>query len=252
MAEVSIIIPTKDRPDLLRRAVRSVLNQTYEDWELFIINDSDKKLEIDIQDPRVQSCNNKNKPGANGARNTGIKLAKGEFIAFLDDDDAWEQYKLMKQLRIMKSTNAILCYTGKKIVIQKKNKMRLQSSYRSYFLSPIFTLQLYNFIGTTSSIMIRRENNNFLLFDENLHSLQDYDFYLKLAQRGKIVGIPEGLVTYFFDDSLSHVSINKKSLLNSIKTIYLNQRGIYRFSILVGLIFILIQKIYKDIYYKII
>ncbi len=72
MAEVSIIIPTKNRPDLLNRAIISVLNQTYEDWELFIINDSDIAVSMNSSDARIHQTDNKNKPGANGARNIGI------------------------------------------------------------------------------------------------------------------------------------------------------------------------------------
>ena len=82
MAEVSIIIPTKSRPKLLERAVYSVLKQNYKNWELFIINDSEIKISNDFSDPRIQITNNNNQPGANGARNTGINLAKGKYIAF--------------------------------------------------------------------------------------------------------------------------------------------------------------------------
>ena len=116
MAKVSIIIPTKNRPDLLKRALASVINQSYQDWELFIINDSDTEVSINSSDPRIQIIKNNNKSGANGARNTGINLARGEYIAFLDDDDLWEKNKLEKQFEIMKNTGAVLSFTGKKIV----------------------------------------------------------------------------------------------------------------------------------------
>ena len=121
MTEISIIIPTKDRPILLKRAINSILKQNYQNWELLIINDSSTKMSINIEDPRIKIVSNNNKPGANGARNTGINLATGKYIAFLDDDDIWGQDKLLKQLKIMDSTKAILCYTGKNIIIQRKN-----------------------------------------------------------------------------------------------------------------------------------
>ena len=165
MAKVSIIIPTKNRPDLLKRALASVINQSYQDWELFIINDSDTEVAINSSDPRIQIIKNNNKSGANGARNTGINLARGEYIAFLDDDDAWDENKLSKQVKMMDSSSTILSYTGKKIIYQKNNISTTKYSYKSHFLSPQFTLLLHNYIGTTSSIVIRRnlcnDNNNF-------------------------------------------------------------------------------------------
>ena len=173
MAEVSIVIPTKNRPQLLNRAINSILKQTYEDWELFIINDAEKEATINFSDTRIQIINNKNKTGANGARNTGINLATGNYIAFLDDDDAWHEDKLLKQVNLMDTTKAILCYTGKKIIYQKKNTSITRFSYRTHILSPQFTLQLHNYIGTTSSIIIRRDlcNGN-INFDEKSQETQ--------------------------------------------------------------------------------
>jgi len=251
MAEVSIIIPTKSRPKLLERAVYSVLKQNYQNWELFIINDSEIKISNDFSDPRIQITNNNNQPGANGARNTGINLAKGKYIAFLDDDDTWRQDKLLKQVEIMNTTKSILCYTGKNIIIQKENISFKQYSYKTCFISPKITLQLHNYIGTTSSVIIRSDVfNDIIKFDEEINSLQDYDLYLKLVDKGEIAGIPEGLVTYYFDDSIKHISVNNKAMFFSAWKIYRKQRGYARLSILIALLVIIIQKYYKINYYK--
>ena len=251
MAEVSIVIPTKNRPQLLNRAINSILKQTYEDWELFIINDAETKATINFSDSRIQIINNKNKTGANGARNTGINLATGNYIAFLDDDDAWHEDKLLKQVNLMDTTKAILCYTGKKIIYQKKNTSITRFSYRTHILSPQFTLQLHNYIGTTSSVIIRSDAlYDGIVFDESLHSLQDYDFYLQLVEKGSFVGISEGLVTYYFDELIQHISARKITLFNSAWKIFLKQKGLLRLSILVGLLVIVLQKIYKNLFYK--
>jgi len=250
MAEISIIIPTKNRPKLLERAVNSILEQNYEDWELFIINDSENKISINFSDPRIQIAYNNNKPGANGARNTGISLAKGKYIAFLDDDDTWRQDKLLKQITIMDSSEAILCYTGKNIIIQKKNSSIKEYSYKTSFIAPKTTLQLHNYIGTTSSVIIRSDVlNDCIKFDEEIHSLQDYDLYLQLVEKGEFVGIPEALVTYYFDESINHLSVNNKAMFFSARKIYLKQKGFSRLSILLGLFVIIVQKSYKKIYY---
>ena len=251
MAEVSIIIPTKNRQDLLNLSIKSVINQSYKDWELFIVNDSTEEILLNQSDPRIHLVENQLLPGANGARNTGINLSSGNYIAFLDDDDTWNSNKLARQVDIMQSSNSILSYTGKEIIYQKNSMLKKKYSYYTTFLNPLVTLQIHNYIGTTSSIMIKSAVlKNQVNFDENIHSLQDYDLYLELAKRGDFIGIPENLVGYSMDYQIKHISFRKKAFMNSVIRIYKKQRGIYRLTILLGLTIILIQKIYKYIHYK--
>ena len=251
MVEVSIIIPTKNRPQLLNRAINSVINQTYQNWELLIINDSESEVLINFSDSRIQLAKNSNKPGANGARNTGINLATGRYIAYLDDDDTWESGKLLKQVKIMESQNAILCYTGKKIIYQKNNKSQIKYSYNSTKLFPQLGLQFHNYIGTTSTVMIKSSIlKEEVKFDENIQSLQDFDLFLRLAELGSFVGIPEFLVNYYFDGNIAHTSFEKIAFIKSAWQIFKKQKGIYRITILLSLTVILVQKIYNYFYYK--
>ena len=80
MPEVSIIIPTKNRPSLLNHSINSVLNQSYINWELFIVNDAKEKILLNYSDTRIHFVENKLLPGANGARNTGINLSSSKYI----------------------------------------------------------------------------------------------------------------------------------------------------------------------------
>jgi len=253
MAEVSIIIPTKNRPDLIIRAINSVLHQTFKDWELFIVNDSIEEILLNQSDARIHLVQNQLFSGANGARNTGINLSTGKYIAFLDDDDTWTPNKLIRQVEIMRSMGPILCYTGKKIICKKKRITKTKNSYYTTFLNPLVTLQFHNYIGTTSCIMIKSNVlKNKVKFDESIHSLQDYDLYLQLAKWGDFIGIPEILVSYNFDCIIEHTSLKKKDFVWSAIQIYKKQRGIYRVTILIGLIITLMQKIYKYFQYKLI
>ena len=241
---ISVIIPTKNRNDLLNKAVLSVLMQTYENWELLIINDYGNKIKLDYGDSRIKIINNKYIKGGNGARNTGIALSKGDFIAFLDDDDEWEKEKLKKQLYVMKNSDAILCYTGKNIYYKSSFK---KSSFKKSYFSPRVTLNFHNYIGTTSSVFIRSEIIKLkkYKFDESINILQDYDFYLQLCDLGKFIGIKENLVTYHYNPKRKHVSLNLSVLFDSVRKILIKQKGIFKLIILPGLIIISIQKIYN-------
>tara|TARA_B100000315_G_C14500623_1_gene552152 strand:- start:308 stop:1069 length:762 start_codon:yes stop_codon:yes gene_type:complete len=251
MPEVSVIIPTINRRTLLNQSIKSVINQNYNNWELFIVNDSTDDILLNQSDSRIHLVENQLLPGANGARNTGINLSVGKYIAFLDDDDTWDSNKLSKQVEIMKSTGAILCYTGKNIIFRKKKFIKNKCSYYTTILNPFVTLQIHNYIGTTSSIMVKSEIlKNKVKFDENIHSLQDYDLYLQLAKLGEIIGTSENLVTYNFDGDTNHTSKRKKAFFSSAIQINKKQKGIYRLTILFGLIITLMQKIYKYFQYK--
>src|SRR5579862_1754185 len=99
---VSVVIPTLDRPKLLLRAIHSVLKQTYREIEVIVVIDrKNEEIESAVQsvnDPRVRLFTNPSRVTASGARNVGADQAKGEWIAFLDDDDEWLPSKLERQI----------------------------------------------------------------------------------------------------------------------------------------------------------
>ena len=118
--KISVIIPTHNRVDLLGRAIRSVQNQTYKNIEIIIVSDgstdgTDEFVnKLKYTDNRIQFYEYKPSKGSNVARNLGIEKSKGEYIAFLDDDDEWLPTKLEKQLEVFQKDYRIgLVYTGK-------------------------------------------------------------------------------------------------------------------------------------------
>ncbi|PJA63262.1 MAG: glycosyl transferase, partial [Candidatus Portnoybacteria bacterium CG_4_9_14_3_um_filter_44_9] len=108
MLKVSVIIPTCNRPDLLPRAIKSVLSQIYQDFEIIVVDDGDKRSAENVvrqfKDNRIKYIKHVERKGGAAARNTGIKAAQGEFIAFLDDDDEWLPKKLEIQMRQFENT----------------------------------------------------------------------------------------------------------------------------------------------------
>src|SRR5690348_13147078 len=105
MAPVSVIIPTHNRSDFLRNAITSVLNQTYQDFEIIVVDDgsTDNTSEVvaNFSDERITFIRHDTNKGGSAARNTGILASKCDYIAFLDDDDEWLPDKLRKQMEIL-------------------------------------------------------------------------------------------------------------------------------------------------------
>lgn len=212
--KVSVVIPTHNRVDLLPRAIRSVQNQTFKDFEIIIVSDgstdgTDELMEnLSQKDSRINYISYY--PGHNGnyARNTGIKAAKGEYIAFLDDDDEWLPTKLEVQLKMMESDNKIgLVYTGTHSVYADDG-----IEYDSFpkFHGDMSKQVLYNnFAGSTTTVMLRRSIlDKTGLFDEELPAMQDYDLWIRICQIAKVGVISEPMVNYYNYNNSGQISAN--------------------------------------------
>ncbi|HII60985.1 glycosyltransferase family 2 protein [Pyrococcus horikoshii] len=133
---VSVVLPTYNRAKVLPRAIESVLNQTYTNIELIIVDDGSRDntkeiiREFQSQDERIVYLRNKRNLGANAARNIGIMHSTGEFIAFMDSDDMWLPWKLERQIKIMYSSlnSYPIVYSGF-IRIYKTDKNKVILSY---------------------------------------------------------------------------------------------------------------------------
>jgi len=182
---ISVIIPTYKRQEKLMRAVNTVLVQTHKNIEIIIINDDlENNLSIEmfehLNDDRIKLVNNKRTKGANGARNTGILIAKGKYLAFLDDDDEWLINYLETQFNRLRITNdkVGLVYGG---YLLEKNSKWIPYSYEKE--GNLFTeLIIGKFsIGASSNIFIKREIINRIgLWDEDLLRQQDLEFLIRI------------------------------------------------------------------------
>ena len=146
MDKVSIITPVYNSEKYLKDTIESVLNQTYTNFELILINDKSKDSSIDIcnsyKDDRIKIIDLPENVGVCMARNIGIKSASGRYIAFLDSDDVWDSKKLEKQISFMKKINAGISCTEYERVDEKLNKIgyikiKEKISY-SYMLKNLF------------------------------------------------------------------------------------------------------------------
>lgn len=229
MTTVSAIITTYNREiDILNRAVKSVLDQTFEDLELIIVDDNG--LHTDVQernekyvselkhkDNRIQYVPLKRNHGVQYARNTGIDLAKGEYIAFLDDDDIWWPQKIKKQLAPFladeeKELGLVYCYHERIIESStgKEPKAELME-YPCPDQEKVLTeLSRSNYIGSTSFPLLKKEVFEKIgKFDLSLEASQDYDMWIRIAEHYKIECINEPLVTYLIHPG-DRISKNNK------------------------------------------
>lgn len=130
---ISIITPIYNSQDFLEETIQSIINQTYSDWELLIIDDCssdnsyEKAKKFAAKDPRIHVNKLGKNSGGAVSRNKGIELATGRYIAFLDSDDLWEPEKLKKQLKFMQEGNYDFSYTSFKKVDESGNLLGTQS-----------------------------------------------------------------------------------------------------------------------------
>ena len=215
---VSIIITTHNRLEFLKNAIASVLNQSYNNIEVIIVDSSSNANTqnfIEENENLIYIHSQINHP--NVLRNLGVQCSNGNFIAFLDDDDTWEKSKIEKQVRCLNDDDIGLCYTGKNII----NKEKIRYSFKKGVVKSNKHAILWdNFIGITSSIMIKKEVVDSVGdFDESLPALQDYDFCIKVCQNYNVLGINEALVNYNYNHNKNQISQNIQSLNKASKII---------------------------------
>jgi len=207
---ITVVITTyKREPVMILRALNSILEQTLKDIEIIIVDDSpnDYPLRNSVKemiweqqeahsDVGIKYIQHAKNMGACAARNTGLAAAKGQYIAFLDDDDEWLPEKLRKQALLMKDPSVGLVYCGHYKMDDNKNSISLGDN--KYLHGQIFHRLLYhNFIYSTSFPLIRTEVLKAVGgFDVLMKSAQDYDLWLRIAQKYNIECVEEPLVIY--------------------------------------------------------
>lgn len=199
---VSAIITTHNRPAYLKQAVKSVLDQTYENLELVIVDDcSDEKaretlshVNLDgLTDHRI--IRHQTNRGANAARNTGIAAASGVYLAFLDDDDRWLSKKINKQIATLEQSSASVAYTGMRGIHDDGVEIQIPRKINGDITK---ALLCQNVVGTMSVVMVRSSLAEEVQFDEAFPSWADLEWYIRLSQHSAFERIPEPLVEYEF------------------------------------------------------
>ena len=209
---VNVIIPTYNRAHLIGRSIRSVLDQTYQDFEIIVVDDGSKdnteEVVKAINDPRIIYLKQYKNLGAAATRNTGIKAAKGKFIAFQDSDDEWLPRKLEKQMECFEkdSTGDLGLVVCDRISIIK-NQERYQLR-RKRNLNYVQLLSHFTGLGVaTQCFLLKRDLvAPELYFDERLRAWEEWDLMFRVSRICRIHVISEPLVKRYLHGG-DHVDV---------------------------------------------
>jgi glycosyltransferase involved in cell wall biosynthesis len=196
---VSIITPSYNSASFIKESINSVLSQTYENWEMIIVDDASKDNTTEIieeyikKDSRIKLIRLEKNSGPAIARNEAIKKAKGRYIAFLDSDDFWHKDKLTKQLAFMQDKDVALSYTGYYTVDEDtSNPMGLMEVVDSV---DYHTLLKQNIIGCLSVIYDSEKLEKMYMPD--ISKRQDFALWLKILKKIPVAcGLNEPLAYY--------------------------------------------------------
>ncbi|MAO65623.1 MAG: glycosyl transferase [Balneola sp.] len=217
---VSVIIPTHNRLDLVRRAVDSVLNQTYPNIEIIVVDDAS---ELNVQnhlpkEPNIQVLRNEVNKGGCFSRNQGIKKAKGIYINFLDDDDIFFPEKISKQVECFKesadpklgmvTSHALDERSGK--LIRKFNRVQ-GNIYRDL-------LSYYAVSGIETMLFKAETIQKINGFDEQIPSSQEYDLLIRFSEYYTVDYVDEVLSKEF--RSINQISLNFEKKMRGTKYLY--------------------------------
>lgn len=225
---VSVIIPTHNRAYCIERSINSVLNQTYQNLELIVVDDAstDKTSEIieTIDDLRLKYIKLQECKGANHARNVGIQASNGEYIAFNDSDDEWSPDKLAKQMALMELEQSVddshiagvYCgltrYRNNEIVgvapiLAQQTLDHLNGNLYDYMLTHMF-------MSTQTVVLKKSVLDEVGYFNENLNRLQDWELFLRISHDFDFRLVQESLVKVY--ESKDSISKNDQAFIETV------------------------------------
>lgn len=224
---ISVVIPTYNREKTLMRAVQSVLDQTADDLEIIIVDDGSQDHTADVArsigDARVRYFRLMENRGAAHARNAGIRYANGEYIAFLDSDDAWEKDKLKKQLDALERTGCDVCLCNMLIHDEGGKGRAVVPNLKTGTVAVEQILQ--DFIVGTPMILSRRTVFQETVFDETLRNMEDYEWGVRASQKCTFYFLEDVLVNVY-PSSNSITKLDCRTYIESFSAILASNRSI--------------------------
>lgn len=226
--KVSIVMPTYNRGYVISDAIDSIIEQSYKDWELIIVDDGSTDdtatlvAKYQKKYDNIIYFDNMDNKGACARRNEGIKYSTGVYIAFIDSDNYWHPEKLKKQMTVLQKNDCDFCFCNVKIIDGNSSFIVPKQLIEKEFLCK--KLLRENIIDTNSLLITKDKIIKAGLFDEEMPRLQDYELVFRLIynENAKFCHLNEVLVT----NNLQKDSITKNSKLYvKALSIFLNKHG---------------------------
>ena len=257
--KVSIVIPTYNRAKYTKRAIESVLEQTYKNVEIIVVDDGStdntkKILEPFIKQKQIKYFYQPNS-GPSAARNLGIKNSKGEFIAFLDSDDEWLPEKLEKQIMLFQNSgDKKLGFVGCNVIIVSK-ALNKTFEYKISRYENLFELrESLKWLMWIPGVLLTKKKilEEVGLFDESLRFGEDWDIWVKVTKKYNFNSVPDYLIKYYVQPCYlgsiycrgGDIQRGRKLFLESIKVNPLNLKSYFYF-----LLSIFGSNFYNKLYY---
>ena len=227
---VSVIIPTKDRPEMLAQAIQSVLNQTFTELEIIVVNDGG----VDVQSV-ISRLNTKgnivykkhDRPlERSAARNTGIRAARGKYIAYLDDDDNYYPNHIETLVKFLENSEYKIAYTDAVMAEQKKENGEYVTFHRSVPYSIEFDKDKILVSNCTPNLCLMHEKsclNEVGLFDETLSTHEDWDLIIRLSRKFDIAHIKETTCEFTQRSDGTNTSANNRADFTRTREIIFNR-----------------------------
>lgn len=242
---VSIITPTYNCESTINATINSVVSQTYDNWEMIIIDDCSSDDTIKIvndwltKDNRITLIQLKTNSGASIARNHGMKIAHGKYVAFLDGDDTWSNNKLEKQIEFMMRNNLAMTYTPYYICDQSLKPLEIKKAPK---MVDYRELLKWNRIGCLTVIIdIEKTGKHYL---ERIDKRNDYALWLTILR--------QGIIAFCYDEPLayyrSHNGLSKGKKTSFVKYHYYLFHGILKYNSVISSYYTLRNIIYYFIY----
>jgi len=229
MPKVSVIMPTYNRVGIIRRAIDSVLNQSFKDFELIIVDDGStddtREMISKISDKRLITTSLATNKGSSAARNEGLSLAKGKLIAYLDTDNVWHN----KFLEVMVSELKVpylMAYCSQNLFLVSGSKLPgkvIGRRVRNVEYNPA-KLTFENYIDLNSVVHTKEVLKNVGEFDESLNSFVDWDLFARIAIKFpfKVKHVEQVLCDYYYflkatTETITNDYASDEAMLHSFK-----------------------------------
>jgi len=196
---ISIVMPAYNAERYIEESITSVINQTYKNWELIVIDDGSKDNTVPIikkmvqNDPRIKLYTNNKNLGVSATRNKAVSLSNGSWIAFLDSDDMWEEAKLDKQMRMVVNRKADFIFTVSSFIDEDGRIYKGQ--FNVPYIVSFHKLKKQNVISCSSVLTKKKYLEDIKMEKDDMH--EDYAVWLRILRKYTVAyGINEPLLIY--------------------------------------------------------